>query len=68
MIMEEIDLSGIFPEYEISSSDLTKTVREVLDMDGISEELKNELRQHPENYCVWIIDGQNKIVVSLRKN
>ena len=62
--MEEIDLNRIFPEYEISSSYLTKTVREVLEIDGIPEEMKNELRQHPENYCVWIIDEQNKIAVS----
>jgi hypothetical protein len=64
--MKTIDLSGLFlfPEYEFSSSDLTKTIREVLDIDNISEDLKEELRNHPDDYCVWIVEGEDRIVVS----
>ena len=62
--MKEKDLSGKFSDHSLNYSDLTKTIGEVLNIDGVSEELKEELKKYPENYCVWIVDGENRIVVS----
>lgn len=57
-------VSEMFIEYEKNTSNVTKTICEVLNIDGLSEELKRELRKHPEDYFVWIIEGENRIVVS----
>lgn len=62
--MKEKDLSGEFPNHSLNYSDLTKTISEVLDIDGISEEIKEELKKHPDNYCVLTSDCFHRIFLN----